>query len=200
MAKQNLVEQTNARIKELVDNKAAELLTIQAKVTDARTQKEAAVLAIKDATEKTDLEAYDKAKAEKKAADSAIEMYSARYKMLEEKDFVTEEESDKTIDSLLAYEEELAAEYEAAIQEPLKALVKLQKEYKEAVQAAERTITKWTSTIHENHRSVGTTYANGTNRSEAPVPVHRTPYEGCNASGAMRNALGHLEQYIAKED
>lgn len=196
MAKQNAVEQTQARIKELIENKTAELLKIQGKVQEARTQKEAADLAMREATESMNLVAYEKAKEEKKAANTAIEMYTARYKMLEEKDFVTEADSDATIAAILAYEEEMAASFDASIIEPLKTLEKLLTAYKEEVKEAERTITEWTSTIHANYISKGTTYADGTHRSPKPVPVHSTGYEGSAASIRLKHALEQLEEFM----
>lgn len=201
MAKQkSIVEETKERIKELTESKAAELLSIQVSITEAKTKKEAANLAIKAATENTDIEAYDKAKADRRKAESEIEMYSARYNMLKNKELVSEEESDRTIDELLSYEEEIAAKFEFDIQEPLKEIKRILEEYNQEVKDTEITIESWTKCIHANYRSATALYANGTNRADTPQEVHKVAYTGGTACDLVNHAFSFCEELINEEE
>lgn len=62
MAKQTVVEEVKARMQEMQQKKAGELETVRQKQQEAQTQKEAAELAIREATDSMDLEAYEEAK------------------------------------------------------------------------------------------------------------------------------------------
>lgn len=192
----NAVTQAKGRMKELLESRAAELRNIQERIDEARTQREAAALAIKAATENTDISAYVAAKAKKAEVDTTIEMYTTRYDQLQKLDFVAEEDSNAVINGLLAYEDQIAADLEAAMMEPLKALDKLYADYMKSVRDTEATIVEWTSRIRPNYSTRGrTVYADGTDRSPVPVPVRTTPYEGCGAAvqlGVYLEKAAHL--------
>ena len=189
MAKQTVVEEVKARMQEMQQKKAGELETVRQRQQEAQTQKEAAELAIREATDSMDLEAYEEAKTAKRKAQTAIDMYSSKYNQIKQQEYISEVESDKVIDSLLAYEDELAAGFKAAVAEPLKKLDELQKAYADAVEDVEQTIRAWTGNIHANYRNNGTTYADGTNRSPQPVPVRKIPYTGCSEAHQLKEYL-----------
>lgn len=190
MAKQTVVEEVKARMQEMQQKKAGELETVRQRQQEAQTQKEAAELAIREATDSMDLEAYEEAKTAKRKAQTAIDMYSGKYAQISKQEYISEADSDKVIDSLLAYENELAAGFKAAVAEPLKKLDELQRTYFDAVEDVEQTIRAWTDNIHANYRSAGTIYAEtGTNRSPHPVAVHTTPYTGCGEAHRLAQYL-----------
>lgn len=189
MAKQTVVEEVKARMQEMQQKKAGELETVRQRQQEAQTQKEAAELAIREATDSMDLEAYEEAKTAKRKAQTAIDMYSSKYNQIKQQEYISEVESDKVIDSLLAYEDELAAGFKAAVAEPLKKLDELQKAYADAVEDVEQTIRAWTGNIHANYRNNGTTYTDGTNRSPQPVPVRKIPYTGCSEAHQLKEYL-----------
>lgn len=191
MAKQTVVEEVKARMQEMQQKKAGELETVRQRQQEAQTQKEAAELAIREATDSMDLEAYEEAKTAKRKAQTAIDMYSGKYNQIKQQEYISEPESDKVIDSLLAYEDELAAGFKAAVAEPLKKLDELQQAYFDAVEDVEQTIKAWTGNIHANYRSEGTIYREtGTNRAPHPVPVRMTPYTGCSEAHILNEYLG----------
>jgi hypothetical protein len=189
MAKQTVVEEVKARMQEMQQKKAGELETVRQRQQEAQTQKEAAELAIREATDSMDLDAYEEAKTAKRKAQTAIDMYTGKYNQISKQEYISEAESDKVIDSLLAYEDELAAGFKASVAEPLKKLDELQKAYADAVEDVEQTIRAWTGNIHANYRNTGTTYADGTNRSPQPVPVRRLPYTGCSEAHQLKDYL-----------
>lgn len=190
MAK-DIVKETQARIQELKDKKKAELEHIDNELKAAAQEYEAACKELKDATENTDIEAFGDAKKKQREAKNKKEMYSARYDQLEKKEFVSEEESDKVIDSLLNYEKELAEDYESKVAQIVEELEGIHTEYMARVAATENTIKDWTSGIHANYRSnVTTVYSEtGTNRAPYPVPVHYIPYTGCAKSASVNKFI-----------
>lgn len=198
MAKQDVLQEVKNRITEMQDNKAAQLLEIRQKQGELHTQIEMASLAMKTATEEMNVDAYAEAKDAKRKAQTALDMFNGRYKQIENQEYVSEQESDKVIDSLLEYEEQLAEDFKAAAAVHLKKLAELLKDYKAAVQDTENTLTAWQRDIHANYNTRGamtrTDPLTGeqTHRSERPIAVHSMPYRGC--AEAER-----LEQYLGKE-
>ena len=191
MAKKNTTQEVNERIKELTGTKEKQLAEIRKKQGEARTKIEAAGLAIKEATERMDLEAYEKAREDRRKAQAALDMYSGRYDQISKREYISEKDSDSVINSLLEYEDMLATDFKKAIVEPLKKLAELHKEYTEGIRETEGTIRKWETTIHPNYSTRGATKykdpATGqyTDRSSTPVPVHRLPFTGCNEAAQL---------------
>ena len=187
MAKQNtVVQDVKVKMRTLQEDKAAQLDTIRQKQDEARAQIEAAVLSMRQATEALDVRAYEEALADKKKAQTALDMYSGRYEQIAQKDYISEQESDKVIAGLLAYEEDLAAEFKAAAADILRQLAKLHKDYTEAVEETESTLSAWQRYIHANYKTFGRTLRMDpltgelTDRSKTPTPVHLLRYEGCS--------------------
>lgn len=194
MAKQTVLQEVKARMQEMQDKKAGELQAIHEKKTEAQTQKEAAELALKEATERMDLDAYEEAKQARRKAQTAIDMYGGRYNQIKQQEYISEEESDKVIDGLLDYEKQLAENFRAAVAEPLKALATILQDYQNEVSDTERTITAWGANIHANYNTRGRsiyTDAEGrqTTRSATPTPVHSMPYTGCSEAHQLKEYL-----------
>ena len=194
MAKQTVLQEVKARMQEMQDKKAGELQAIHDRKTEAQTQKEAAELALKEATERMDLEAYEEAKDARRKAQTAIDMYTGKYNQISKQEYISEAESDKVIDGLLEYEKQLAEDFRAAVAEPLKALAAILQNYQHEVRDTEATITAWGANIHANYNTRGRsifTDADGqkTARSATPIPVHSMPYTGCNEAHQLKGYL-----------
>lgn len=185
MNTKNIPAETIKTIESLERKKAADLAAIADKINENNTALAEAKKAKQNATESTDLTAYQDAKKKEAEANAAIEMYAARYTQLERCEFVTTKESDATIDALLKYEKDIAAEYTEAIAGPIAEIKKAHADYTGAVKAAEGAISAWTHRIHANYRSATTRYADGTNISKTPVPVRNIPYLGCKESAIV---------------
>ena len=199
MNTKNIPAETIKTIESLERKKAADLAAIADKINENNTALAEAKKAKQNATESTDLTAYQDAKKKEAEASAAIEMYAARYTQLERREFVTMKDSDATIDALLQYEKDIAAEYIEAIAGPIAEIKKAHADYTGAVKAAEGAISAWTHRIHANYRASGTTYADGTNISKTPVPVHRTPYLGCKESATVGAFLDKISDEKEKK-
>lgn len=189
----NKAQEVKAKIEELTSKKRSELEEIQKKKEEASKQLEAANNAIYAATEKMDLEEFEAAKADKRKARTALDMYTGRYIQIQKQEYITDEESEKVIEELLAYEEELADNFKTATTEAIRVLIDLQENYKKDVAETEQTIIAWTNNIHANYINPGTVYREtGTNRSPHPIPVHKLPYRGCKESLQLEDYLKNV--------
>lgn len=203
---ENKAQEIRELIAELKAKRAEELETIRKKEAKAQDNKSASLAKMKAATEELDLSAYGTAKSEYENAKTEMEMYAQRREQLSKEKIISEEESDKVIDGLLSYEEELAAEFEKAISEPLRILDELQRKYSQEVRETEAVIREWTGEIHANYNTRGAsqyydelteTY---TTRSAVPVPVHPTTYTGSPAAVIIKDELtGKLSKYIGQD-
>lgn len=200
MSKMTTIEEVQARMKELKDKRAAELLEIQMKIDEARSQKDAAEKALKEATERMDLAAFDQAKAAQAKAANAIEMYSARQEQLNRKKMITEEESDAVIDSLLEAGQNLAKEYDAKAVTLVRQLGSLQADYRRQKAQLQGIIATWTNEIHANYQTRGRTLyydpATGehTDRSNKPVAV--SVQEPSQLDGILFDMLQRARPYV----
>lgn len=192
MKTKNVPAETMKRIEGLEKKKADELTNIKQKLLESRTALSSAKDAIQNATERTDLKAYQDAKEKEAEAAAAIEMYEARYKQIECREYVTQKGSDEVIDQLLQYEADIAEEYVNAIAGPVAEIKKAHDDYIQSVQNAEHTIASWTGRIHHNYRAELTTFPDGTNISKVPVPVHQIPFTGCAESAVVGVFLDKL--------
>jgi hypothetical protein len=192
---ENVLQEVKAKMKELRETKQAELDKIHRMTEDALNKIEAAGLAMKKATEEMNEEDYAAAKEAKQKATTAKEMYDKRYKQIAAQEYISEEESDKIIDSLLAFENQLAADFKKDLAEELKKLKALYKGYADTVQDTENTIRSWEQSIHRNYNSRGASYwtnpdtGETTTRSATPIPVHRLPYTGCNEAHQLKEYI-----------
>ena len=205
MGKMTVQQEVAQRIRTLQEDKRQELAKIQGMMDEASARKAAAEVAIKDATTALDGDAYEAAQGELRRAKSAISMYKGRLAQIQKQEYVTQEDGDATVDRLLQYEDDLAAQLEKDIQGPLQQLRDLQQKYADEIRATEDTIRNWTQNIRRNYRAFGgTTYMVGgkpTNVSKTPQPVHSVAFTGCQASHALRTFLtGPAREYLPHDE
>jgi len=202
MIDNRVLKNVQARAKKVVDAKTKTLEEIQTKLAEAKQAKKDAEEALKKSASQLDLERYEKSQAALQKAQTAINMYSDRYDQLQRQEYVTEEDSDTVIASLLAYEKDLDEDFKETLGKALRGLYDLLKGYKGAIDETEKTLTHWTTVIHRNYRNyAGTTYADGSNRNTTPIPVHPMPYFGCKESGKLGNFLKDLAPlFVADEE
>lgn len=189
--KTNVVKDTQNRINSLLNEKQSQLDDIKQKQMDAAEKIMETSERIKVSAEKMNLDEYEKARLDKIKYQTALDMYRDRQEQLHNMQFVTEEESDQVIDSLLEYEKELETKFKHDIEVPLKKIVESLKKYQNDVIETENTIKAWEQSIHPNFRQEGytKTLPDGTltDRHEKPWPVHPVPYLGCEAALTLEN-------------
>lgn len=190
-----VVEEVKARMVKMIQTKRAELEEADKKGRAAKADLAAAENAIKEAAARMDLEAFEAGNKAKHKAETALAMYTEKYRQTQKQEYISEPESDKVIDSLLAYEEQLADKFREAIAEPLEKLKALHDEYMAEVRNTEDTLTAWQRDIHANYSTRGmSSYIDEetgerTDRSKTPVAVHVLPYTGCGEAARLGQYL-----------
>lgn len=183
---ENKAKEVKEEIRKLLQMKKESIATAKGELKKAENDLKSAMKEAAQATKNTDMEAYNAAKEKEAKARNAVNMYTERLSQLETMQYVSEEESYKTIDDMLDYEVLLDAIYMNDARKIIKELEALHIEYIERITEAEATISSWTQNIRPNYRTPGTIYANGTNISDTPKPVHSIPYRGNELSQAVR--------------
>ena len=162
-------------IEDLSEKKRKTFSDIEQRIKEEAEREAAAMQAASKATESLDTKAFHDAQVILSDIAERKQMLNNRASQLASYKIVSEEESDAVIDSLKEYVEDLSAEFRAAADNHVEALLSLYEDYKSAVDEASRAINGWTSQIHPNYRSMtASRFLDGkhTNRMEAPVPVY----------------------------
>lgn len=197
-AKQTPLTLVRDKISELRKERQEELELIETMQQKAREDIALAEVHMKEASEALDADKFEQSEADKKKAETALKMYDSREYQIRRKEYLTEQESDAIIDSLLGYEHSLNATLRVEIYEHVPAMRKALEAYTAEVELIERTIVEWTNTIHANYRSRGrslytTETGEQTDRSPNPIPVHIGMFVG--SPEAIR-----LSEYLTKID
>ena len=191
-------ERVTSKINDLVDAKNSQLADISARLDELHAEMDAAETSMAAAASVLNEDAFASAEATLKKVKTKIEMYNSRRKQIAAQEYVSEEESEATIDSLLDYEKKLAAEFEKSITPHISALETILSDYVEEVQKTENTLIRWTSAIRDTYmnRNGGTRTVDGkpTKRFDTPQRIRLTPYIGCKASGALGTLLDAVKR------
>ena len=122
MAKNNFLEDVNRKMDEMLKRHRAELQSIDDQKKSAMDEIAELQTEMEDAQRNIDAERYLKASDAVRILKTKIEMLDKRRAQHEHKELVTEEESDQMIRSILAYEDEIADQYEKDVKEPIRKL------------------------------------------------------------------------------
>lgn len=197
-----LVKEKMASIKAARDAKIAE---IALKQDAARKDLQAAEAAMQSATEIMDVDRYADGSKKRERAQAELEMLSGIADRIMMQENISEQESDKVVDSLLEYELQLEAEFKAAVKEPMKKLNAICEAYRGAVRDTEATISAWTRDVHRNFSTRGGTLyfdpelGRHTDRSPVPVPVHPVDFIGCDEALRLAAYLRNDKQLFDEE-
>lgn len=187
----NKTQEIKNRMAELIAERTKELEAIEEEITKTQEYRSELMADLDTAAAQLDLANYENAKENLKQTEVSLEMYFKRLKQIQAKKVISEEESDRVIDSLLRYEESLAEDFKKDIAAPLKQLADILEAYRAEVREAEETLTNWQRDIHANYISRGGAMyydemtESYTERSKTPVQVHGTPYTGCSEAEVL---------------
>lgn len=189
----NIARDVNKKIDTMLRERAEALATIQEKEDQAKKDLDAANEGMRKATADLDLDGFGEYRQKKVDALTALEMYQGKAVQISKQEYISEQESDKVIDSLLQYEDDLAEEFKRKLADLVVQLTNLQTEYTSRVSETETVITRWTGEIKPNYRDEGymRTLPDGsiTNKHDKPWPVHPVPYFGCRESEQLGRYL-----------
>ena len=200
-----ILENIKKRMTEVQKMKAEDLAQISKVQLDASEKITAAETAMREASAKMDPGAYEKAQGEKNTARIAWEMAAERRRQLQYQEYITEEESDRAIDDLLAYEVKITEDFKKATAAPLRELARLYDEYMEKIGDVEGTLSAWQDNVHANYRSRGGTMyydetsGSYTDKASDPVRVKSPLSHGCEESHTLKRYLEKAEALYREE-
>lgn len=173
MSKKNtdIVTEVRNRIEKYVADREHEIAEIDQHIAEAEADKATAEAAMKAAVEATSQADYNSAKEAIESAQNVIDMFTERKAQLIGKEFISTEESDKVIDNLLAFKNELDGNLATALAEECAKIANIIERYKSGYTDMYDTIRTWEAQIHCNYRRSGVTYAPG-HEPKDPAPVH----------------------------
>lgn len=198
------LQEVKEQIADITKKKASELAKIEANLQESQNKVEEAAAAMQTATEKMDVNSYEKAKDQKRKAQIACEMYQNRKAQLEAPEcFISETDSDRAIDSLLEYEKQLAEDFRGDFAEALQKLEQILANYDKTIQEVENTLAIWVENIHANYRDetkmwIDKETGQYTNRSNSPVPIRRLPFKGCDEANRLREFIRDAKKVCNK--
>lgn len=197
MSKTTTLETVRERMKTIQGLKASEMEKLQHELNEASEDKAHQKKILDDAVRTTDFEEYHKAKNSLAKLNTKIEMLEARKRQLQKKEsHISEMESDKVIDSLLEYENELSEQLAKSISGQLAELQRINNNYRENIREIEEVIREWTSTVHSNYLD----RHNYRRRLDTPREVHTVAYYGSPLSAHLNKLLsGELAKYFKNE-
>lgn len=198
----SVVDDVQAKMSELNEEKSRQLANAARQLEEARAEVAEAEAAGRAATEQMDYEAFALAEAYRTKAEQKARMYAARIDQINRDEMVTEEESDRVIDSLREYLADLDAAFDADLRGILRSLYAMYWAYIENIRSGENTMISWTQNVHPNYRSWGATYTDPetgirTNRSRFPVSIQTTNGQGGPSARMVRHFLSNFPSLLA---
>ena len=143
----NMVVEVEAKMNKLKSKKASELTSIEKKKSEVEKEILMVEKEMKEATENTDLVAYEKAKAKREKMESALEMYSGRCGQLMRQELISEKESREVLQRLVKYDEEIAVGFRKDMKEINDSLLAVIDNYLSEVQKIQRLYREWSRDI-----------------------------------------------------
>lgn len=197
----DIKEKIKSKIDELTTLKANDLNEIAVKASRIAATIRAAEADMEAAAAVMDAKQYELSADTKRKAEIELSMYQDRERQIRDRKYITEEESDQTIDSILQYEQDIADQFRTDASQILDQLRALIDGYEADVNECETLINKWTSSVHPNYRRIGTFYPEtGSNRGPSPYPVHLQPYTGSPYYAALKRAVDSVASWEARHE
>lgn len=197
-----ILEKVSAQIDDLISAKNAQLADINARLDELSVELDSAKSAMDAATSVLDEDAFAAAESRLKKAETKIKMCESRREQIASRDYISEDESEKTIDALLAYENTIAAEFKSEVSPLLDALEKLRSEYVDEVKKTEEALRRWTSEIRETYtnRTGSLRIVDGqrTNRFDSPQKLHAVQYNGGEVCHSLGKVLLEMKSVMRK--
>ncbi len=143
------VQEVSEMMQRVISEHNAEMEACRQNVEETKQRIADAKKAMQEATDKTDLTAYAKAKQQKAQEETALEMYTAKLQNTEKAGYVSDEESDSAIKKLWNYQDGLEEDYIKDVAKHVSALLEIMDTYNNANGQAVDTLGKWTGNVHQ---------------------------------------------------
>lgn len=153
--KKSILTETKSRLEQITEKKAHELSITDSKLATLRAEMGELEKKQEQAAEDMNLSLYEELSDNIKSHLTAINMFTAKKKSLEKTTNIQPDESDRTIDGLLVYGQELSERFYDDISKPMAILEKIVNDYDADLNELRETISAW-------QKEIGLPYRGGT--------------------------------------
>ena len=189
-----IVEQVQARMAEMQEQKSLTLAQIAEQKTATQMRIAAAEDAIQAATSKMNIDEYEDATAERRRAELELSMLEGRRAQVLQRG-ISETESDQVLDSLEAYADDMTEQFQKDLARRLKDLHGFMIAYRNEIQQTDHVMKHWQQQIHPNYRNkhghrIDPITGEATSRMDHPVELFVS----------ICDEAVSLQQYLQKAD
>ena len=149
----NVLTDTMKKLDQIRERKARDSVEVEAKLISLRSEQAELQKELDQAAESMDLTRYEAISDKIKTVNTAIRMYEAKKDSLSSVTGISVEESDRTVDSLIAYEKVLSDQFIEDIAEPVAKLEKIIDEYDKNRKDLNETVRQWLSELNYKYRN-----------------------------------------------
>ncbi len=145
----NPLNEVQKKMDDLKRKRAAALEEIDKKKKEAQNELTTAQEELEEATGKMDLTAYEKASARRQKAQTALDMYSMRYEQIGKQEYITVQESEEILNSLIKYERQLEKALTNEANDTIHNLLSTIDKYQSDVSEIQKVYREWIHTVHD---------------------------------------------------
>ena len=127
--KRNTLDEVQEKLRKLTAERAAELEKVEAKRKEAEKDLLTALSDVEAAAEKTDFTVYEKAKERERKAQQVVEMFSERCSQLKKQEYMSKEERDAVLRSLIKYDQQITIDFRNDVRTALNSVAAIAGEY-----------------------------------------------------------------------
>ena len=152
MKSKNILTETKKRLEQIREQKRRETSFVDDKLAKIRNEQAKLKKEQAKASDEMNLDSYSELSEKLNTITTAINMYEEKRASLNSVTDVSQDESDKTIDGLIAYQYDLARQFLSAIAEPMEQIEKAITDYDTDLVNLRNTIASWQAETRLDYR------------------------------------------------
>ncbi len=152
MKTKNVLTETKKRLEQIRDKKRRETSVVDDKLAKLRDEQAKLLKEQEQASDDMNLDRYAELSEKLNTISTAVSMYEAKKASLTSVTDITADESDKTIDALIAYQDDLARQFLSAIAGPMEQIEKAITDYDIDLVDLRNTIASWQAETRLGYR------------------------------------------------
>ena len=152
MKSKNVLTETKKRLEQIREKRNKETYLVDDKLSKLRDEQAKLQAEQAQASDDMNLGRYSELSEKLSVVNTAINMYETKRTSLTSVIGITSDESDKTIDALISYQDDLGNQFISAIAEPIAKIEKLLANYDAYLADLRSTISTWQAEVNHTYR------------------------------------------------
>ena len=178
MKTKNVLTETKKRLEQMQDKKRRETSVVDDKLAKLRDEQAKLLKEQAQASDDMNLDRYAELSEKLNTISTAVSMYEAKKTSLTSVTDITADESDKTIDALRDYQNDLASQFISDIADPIAKIEKIISDYDADLVDLRNTISVWQAEVNHPYRGGQVI----------------SPFAGCGESILIREFVNRLRE------